>query len=159
MNKMITYLFILILFVFFIFFIISYIIMKNAINPVKGKITSGFGQRIIGGVLSDHNGVDIAVVFGTTIKCPLDGVVATKNVHKTGGNQLILTHLNGYKTGYAHLSKYADGLIQGKTVKKGDIIAYSGNTGKSTGPHLHFTVTNPLGLKVDPLLFFNFKND
>jgi murein DD-endopeptidase MepM/ murein hydrolase activator NlpD len=133
--------------------------MKNAINPVNGKITSGFGKRTIGGVLSDHNGVDIAVSVGTAIKCPLDGIVTTKNVHSSGGNQLIITHLNGYRTGYAHLSKYADGIIQGKAVKKGDIVAYSGNTGKSTGPHLHFTVTSSLGIKVDPLLFFDFKND
>jgi len=130
--------------------------MKNAINPVKGKITSRFGNRIAPttGASTNHNGVDISIPVGTPIVSPLDGRVLDINTHQTGGKQLIIEHTNGYRTGYAHLSSYA--VNKGDKVKQGQIIAYSGNTGVSTGPHLHFTLTNPMGIKINPEDYFNF---
>ncbi len=130
--------------------------MKTATTPLKGKVKTKFGNRIapIAGASTNHNGVDISAPLGTPIISPLDGVVLDINTHKTGGKQLIIKHTNGYRTGYAHLNSYA--VEKGSIVKQGQIIAYVGNTGLSTGAHLHFTVTNPLGIKVNPEEYFNF---
>ena len=130
--------------------------MKTATVPVKGRVTSKFGSRKhpVTGVITNHNGVDIAAPLGTPIVAPLDGTVIDVNTHQTGGKQLIIKHINGYRTGYAHLSKYA--VNKGDKVKQGQVIAYVGNTGVSTGPHLHFTVTNPMGIKVNPEDYFTF---
>ena len=130
--------------------------MKTATVPVKGKITSGFGKRKhpITNVVTEHNGVDISASLGTPIVSPLDGTVTDVNTHPTGGKQLIIKHINGYKTGYAHLNGYA--VNKGDSVKQGQVIAYVGNSGASTGAHLHFTLTNPVGIKVNPEDYFNF---
>jgi len=140
--------------------LINYLRMKTAKNPVTGNITSGFGTRKhpVTGVISEHNGVDIAVPIGTPIKSPLNGTVAQINTHATGGKQIIIKHTNGYKTGYAHLFEYAQGIVEGKKILQGEVVAFSGNSGKTTGPHLHFTLTNPMGVKVDPALYFDFKS-
>jgi murein DD-endopeptidase MepM/ murein hydrolase activator NlpD len=131
--------------------------MKTAIAPLKGKVTSKFGNRNapVNGASTNHNGVDIAAAVGTPIVAPLDGIISDINTHKTGGKQLIIKHVNGYKTGYAHLSGY--NVKVAEKVKQGQIIAFVGNTGVSTGAHLHFTVTNPLGIKVNPEDYFNFE--
>jgi murein DD-endopeptidase MepM/ murein hydrolase activator NlpD len=130
--------------------------MKTATVPLKGKVTSKFGSRTAptAGASTTHNGVDIAAAVGTPIVSPLDGVVADINTHPTGGKQLIIKHINGYRTGYAHLSGYAVNI--GDKVKQGQVIAYVGNTGTTTGAHLHFTLTNSLGIKVNPEDYFNF---
>jgi murein DD-endopeptidase MepM/ murein hydrolase activator NlpD len=130
--------------------------MKNAIKPVNGRITSKFGTRTapVAGASTNHNGVDIAAPTGTPVVAPLDGKVSQVLENSKGGKQLIITHDNGYKTGYAHLSGYA--VILNEKVKQGQTIAYVGSTGTSTGSHLHFTVTNPLGLKVNPEDYIKF---
>lgn len=130
---------------------------QGFINPVSGRISSKFSYRthpITGQTNSFHNGVDIAVVVGTEVHCPADGTVTTVNTTTAGGKQIIITHLNGWKTGYAHLSEQL--VSVGQTVTQNQIIAKSGNTGNSTGPHLHFTLTNPEGEKVDPQDYFTF---
>ena len=131
--------------------------MTQPINPVTGKITSRFGRRKAPtpGASTLHNGVDIAVPAGTEIKSPWDGTVLQTYSNDTGGRQMIVTHTNGYRTGYAHLSAFR--ARAGQQVKAGDTICLSGNTGRSTGPHLHFTLTNPAGAKIDPETIFNFK--
>ena len=124
---------------------------QNWFRPVAAKITSGFGYRTdpkTGKPKEFHNGIDLAVPVGTQIKSPMTGVVDAVTSVGDGGNQIIIKHTNGYKTGYAHLSKQL--VKKGDKVKQGDIIGLSGNTGKSTGPHLHFTLTDPSGAKVDP---------
>ena len=130
--------------------------MENATVPLKGRVTSPFGLRTapIAGASTNHNGVDIAAPAGTAIVAPLDGVVESVFYNDSGGNQLVIKHTNGYKTGYAHLQKST--VVKGDKVKQGQVIAYVGNTGKSTGAHLHFTVTNPLGVKVNPEDYFKF---
>ena len=118
--------------------------------PVKGRITTPFGPRIhpITGAEQLHNGIDIAVPIGTDVLAPADGVV--KSVYSTtaGGRQIVLEH-DGWMTGYAHLSQQLVSI--GDHVAQGQVIAKSGNTGTSTGPHLHFTMTNGMGQKVDPI--------
>ena len=129
----------------------------NAKNPVTGPITSKFGKRKapIAGASTYHNGVDIGVPIGTEVKAPWDGTVLSTYSNEAGGRQMILKHPNGYRTGYAHLSEFC--AQKGDRVAAGQTICLSGNTGHSTGPHLHFTLTNPAGQKVDPETVFDFK--
>ena len=121
------------------------------IKPLLGKITSKFGYRTdpkTGKQNEFHNGIDLAVPSGTSVKSPMDGIVEAVNSGGPGGNELIVKHSNGYKTGYAHLTKAL--VKKGDKIQQGQLIALTGNTGKSTGPHLHFTLTDPSGAKVDP---------
>jgi murein DD-endopeptidase len=133
-----------------------FLIKKSMIAPIAGRVMSKFGQRThpITGVISMHNGTDISAPIGTAVISPADGTVTTVNFHATGGKQVVVTHTNGYRTGYAHLSEQL--VTAGQKVTKGQAIAKTGNTGASTGPHLHFTVTNPLGIKIDPQTIFTF---
>ena len=112
-----------------------------SISPVnRGYLTSSFGTRADPwtGKRRMHHGQDFGVLTGTPVYAPADGVVKSRN-GKTGyGKTVILDHGYGIKTIFAHLSKYA--IKPGDTVKRGDLIAYSGNTGRSTGPHLHYEV-------------------
>lgn len=126
--------------------------------PVKNfKITSGFGPRTapIKGASSDHNGVDLGVPVNTAVFSPMDGIVEKIYENGKGGKQLIVRHMDGSKSGYAHLNDYNVSI--GQSVKKGQQIALSGNTGNSSGPHLHFTFRNPSGMFVDPVDFFNMR--
>jgi len=112
-----------------------------SIPPVnRGYLTSSFGSRPDPwtGKRRMHHGQDFGVLTGTPVFAPADGVVKSRN-GKTGyGKTIILNHGYGIKTIYAHLSRYM--VKPGDKVKRGDLIAYSGNTGRSTGPHLHYEV-------------------
>lgn len=123
---------------------------RKGVDPVKGRITSRYGMR--NGKL--HNGTDIAVSVGTPVKSPWRGTVSETYTNSAGGKQIIINHPNGYRTGYAHLSEYR--VSSGQKVRRGQVIALSGNTGGSTGPHLHFTLRKN-GQLVDPESKFNFK--
>jgi len=102
--------------------------------PCQGQITSRFGKR--NG--KPHHGVDIASQVGSPIKSVLDGEVAYSDWQRGYGNVLILKHNKGLMTVYAHNKKnYVE---KGDKVLKGETIALMGNTGNSTGPHLHFEV-------------------
>jgi hypothetical protein len=128
----------------------------NFTAPVKNyKITSGFGQRKAPteGASKDHNGVDLAVPLNSPVFSPMDGVVENVYFNDKGGKQVIIKHADGSKSGFAHLNDYAVSI--GDEVTKGQQIALSGNTGKSTGPHLHFTFRNPSGEFINPVDFFN----
>jgi murein DD-endopeptidase MepM/ murein hydrolase activator NlpD len=109
--------------------------------PLPGKITSNFGRRRhpITGTNSFHGGIDIAVKEGTWVGAAADGVVILAS-HDVGhyGTAIFIDHQNGYVTHYGHLSKIF--VRTGQKVKAGKLIAKSGSTGRSTGPHLHFTI-------------------
>jgi murein DD-endopeptidase MepM/ murein hydrolase activator NlpD len=79
----------------------------------------------------------------------MDGTVSKVYSDAKGGNQLIITHTNGYKTGYAHLSE--TDVNVGDSVTQGEQIALTGSTGNVTGPHLHFVLVNPSGAAIDPV--------
>lgn len=117
-------------------------------NP---NITSPFGERIhpITKVKAFHNGIDLSGKIGQVIAAPADGEV--KRVYETaaGGLQLIVHHDNGFTTGYAHLSKVQ--VAVGQRVTQSQVIALMGNSGQSTGPHLHFTVRDESGNLVNPI--------
>ena len=124
---------------------------QSWLRPVVAKITSKFGYRTdpkTGKQNAFHNGIDLAVSLNTPVKSPMPGIVDAVTSGGDGGNQVILKHDNGYKTGYAHLNKPM--VKKGDKIKQGDVIGLSGSTGKSTGPHLHLTLTDPSGAKVDP---------
>lgn len=123
--------------------------------PVKGKITSKFGDRIhpITGLKKFHNGVDISAPEGTEIKSPSSGIITKYWFDNAGGKSMQVKHENGFITGYAHLQKYGKYKV-GDKVTMDSVIGYVGSTGKSTGPHLHFTVRK-LGKLIDPLTLIN----
>ena len=98
-----------------------------------------------------HEGVDFAVPRGTPIYAPADGVVGKAGPNGGYGIYLRVDHGDGLATAYGHLSRFAPGLTEGKRVSRGDLLGFSGNTGRSTGPHLHFEVLTD-GRPVDPLL-------
>lgn len=119
-------------------------------KPVDGRITSPFGNRVhpITGGVKFHNGIDIAAAVGTPVISPSSGIVLKSYYNSTGGNQIVIEHDNGYKSGFAHLEhKRVD---VGMRVKSGQEIGTVGLTGKITGPHLHYTLRNKLGEYVDP---------
>jgi murein DD-endopeptidase MepM/ murein hydrolase activator NlpD len=112
--------------------------------PVHGPVTSGFGWRW--GRM--HEGIDIAVPSGTPVVAVASGTVVHAGWLGGYGNLVVVDHGNGLSTAYAHNSSIAAGV--GASVGQGQVIAYSGNTGNSTGPHVHFEV-RVNGSAVDPL--------
>lgn len=107
------------------------------IKPVSGgRISSDFGAR--GGRRTAHKGVDIACVSGTPVAAADDGICITAEYRSDYGNLIIIDHQNGYKTYYAHLNSINTNVND--VIEKGQIIGETGNTGISTGPHIHFEV-------------------
>jgi len=131
----------------------SIIESKNFNSPLKNikwksVITSRFGKRILRGKVNYHTGLDMGVVEGTEVSAIMSGKVIITNTGNTGyGNYIVINHGSGYISLYAHLSKIT--VTEGSYVQKGDIIGKSGNTGNSTGPHLHLEIIEN-GLLVDP---------
>ena len=117
---------------------------SGLIWPVDGILTSGFGYRW--GRM--HEGIDIAVPEGTPIRAAASGTVILASYSGGYGNYTCMDHGGGLSTCYGHQSGFA--VSSGSSVSQGDTIGYSGNTGTSTGPHLHFEV-RVNGAAVDPL--------
>jgi len=120
--------------------------------PIKGApITSLFGMRFhpILHILRLHAGIDFGAPIGSQVRASADGVVEIAGPVSGFGNHVRVKH-NGFETSYSHLSEIPDAIKPGATVKEGEVIALSGNTGLSTGPHLHFEFYLN-GVAVDPL--------
>ena len=124
-------------------------------QPVRGRVTSQYGYRIhpFTKKRSFHKGVDIPLKIGTYIYSPLAGKVLSWRTNKTGGRQLIITHKGGFTSGYAHLGQRL--VRSGEKVERGQLIARSGQTGKVTAPHLHFTWKKD-GKYKNPERYFSF---
>ncbi|MGW0148121.1 M23 family metallopeptidase [Streptomyces sp. NPDC003333] len=120
---------------------------KFAIPVAQHGLSAYFGQAGINW-MSVHSGIDFPVSYGTTVLAATDGTVRTQ-WNSAYGNMMIVTAKDGTETWYCHLSTYR--VASGTTVKAGDPIAYSGNSGNSTGPHLHFEVRPGGGSAIDPL--------
>ena len=125
--------------------------MAAVIWPVGDsyKITSEYGLRTAptAGASTDHKGVDISVPTGTAVSAAISGNVTKVGYNSASGNWIEITGNNGLTTRYRHLSSAL--VSEGQTVKQGQTVARSGNTGNSTGPHLHFeTLLN--GQYIDP---------
>lgn len=126
--------------------------MTPSLWPVQGTVTSGFGWRTspFGEGNEQHAGVDIAVSLGTPVVATADGEVVESGPVGDYGNMVQVDHGNGLATVYGHNSRLA--VTAGQTVLKGQVIAYAGSTGKSTGPHVHYEVRKD-GVAVDPWRF------
>jgi len=141
-------------------------------SPLKfAHVTSRFGMRFhpVLEYLKAHQGVDYAAAVGTPVWSVADGTVTVAGNTGTGGNTVCVRHRNGFETCYLHLSSYGAGVRSGSRIAQKQVIGYSGNTGRTTGPHLHFAMkrngafVNPLNQKfprsepVPPTLLARFR--
>jgi len=124
------------------------------VYPTRGRLTSRFGYRSdpFTGVRSFHTGIDLASPAGTPVKATLDGKIAVTGYSPVYGNYVIITHEAGYQSLYGHLSTIA--VKRGQGVAQGAVIGKVGNTGYSTGSHLHFSVYRN-GKMIDPFSVLN----
>ena len=108
--------------------------------PVDGVVTSGFGRRVhpVSGEVDWHGGVDIAVPAGSPVRTPFPGRVISIGESDHLGRTVLVEHKGGYRTLYGHVE--ASTVQVGDNLKSGDVVALSGNSGRSTGPHLHFSM-------------------
>ena len=118
--------------------------------PTRGYLSEAFGWRIhpFTGRREFHNGIDIATQVGNKVIAPANGVVLVAEYRQYYGNLIILDHKFGYTTRYGHLASF--NVKEGQRVKRGDVIGYVGNTGRSTAPHLHYEIRF-LGKPINPL--------
>ena len=127
-----------------------------AILPVNGKITSGFGSRFhpVLKITRPHPGLDFHAPMGTPVFATGNGVIEEATSGAGLGRYVKMEHATaGYVTVYAHLSRIAPGIRKGKSIKRGEVIGYSGNTGLSEAPHLHYEVRDLTGRSLNPLFF------
>lgn len=127
--------------------------LKHFCMPTTSRIiTSNFGRRW--GRM--HKGLDIKVYIGDTIRAAFSGKVRIVNYEAKGyGNYVVIRHYNGLETIYGHMSKNL--VEENQTVRAGEAIGLGGNTGRSTGSHLHFE-TRLCGVALNPALMFDFRN-
>lgn len=124
---------------------------------VRARISSSYGVRRhpISGYRKMHQGMDFAAPTGTPVVAPADGVVVEARRWGGYGNWLRIRHANGLESGYGHLSRYGSGIRAGQRVTQGQVVAYVGSTGASTGPHLHYEIwrngqrINPASIRTD----------
>ncbi len=127
-------------------------------SPLEfSRVTSSFTnsrKHPIYGFHRAHTGVDFGAPTGTRVKATGDATVAFAGRKGGYGNLLVLRHYNGFETYYAHLSAFASGIRPGRTINQGQVVAFVGTTGASTGPHLHYEVRiagrpqNPMAIKL-----------
>ena len=124
------------------------------IYPTKGRITDRFGMRRdpFTGMRRFHNGVDLAAAVGTPVIASMSGKVAMLGYNPTYGKYLILTHPEGFQTLYGHLDAFR--VQKGESVSQGQRIADMGNSGYSTGSHLHFSIFRK-GEPIDPFEYLH----
>ena len=115
-------------------------LMKTPINGARLSSSFGMRKHPILGYNKMHRGTDFAAPEGTPVMASGDGKIIRARWCGGGGNCIKIKHNSSYSTVYAHLSKFASGIKEGKRVKQGRIIGYVGSTGMSTGPHLHYEV-------------------
>lgn len=122
-------------------------------RPVKNApVTSKFNPKRFHPILKrikPHTGTDFGAPTGTPILAVKDGTLSFIGAAGPNGNYVAIRHRGGYESGYSHLSRFEAGLKAGDTVRKGQVIGYVGTTGRSTGPHLHFSVKKD-GKFIDP---------
>lgn len=126
--------------------------VRPSLWPVEGRLMSSFGSRIdpFSGEGTIHTGVDLQAPRGTTVKAAADGIIAHAEWMSGYGRLVIVDHGNGLQTYYGHLSKFL--VVPGQEVRRGDVIALSGASGRATSPHLHYEVRMG-GTPVNPYPF------
>lgn len=123
--------------------------------PVDGRITSGFGERMdpFDREGAFHRGVDISSQIGTPVIAPADGVVRFADLMNGYGRAIVVDHGQGITTLYGHLSGF--GVATGQIIHRGDTLGYVGQSGRSTGPHLHYEV-RIFNTPVNPFKYLRF---
>ncbi|MCX6556894.1 MAG: peptidoglycan DD-metalloendopeptidase family protein [Candidatus Aminicenantes bacterium] len=119
------------------------------------RVTSRFGMRLhpVLGFSARHSGTDFAAPYGTPVRATASGVVIARGRDDGRGNYVAIRHANGYASYYYHLQRFAAGLSAGQRLEQGRVIGFVGNSGLSTGPHLHYGLRkngaflNPLRLQ------------
>lgn len=131
-----------------------YVIEFDYVSPIKGKVTSGFGYRShpISKKYNFHYGLDIAGKKGSDILAFASGTIELTGYNSIYGNYLFIRHKDGIITFYGHCNKIVT--EKGQLVQKGDIVAKVGDTGYSTGPHLHFEIRNG-GVILNPIHYIS----
>lgn len=123
-------------------------------NPLEsGHLMSGFSEARLHPVAKEwraHKGVDVAAPIGTPVRSVGDGVIEFLGQQRGYGNVLIVKHHGQFSTVYAHLNEFSDSLKHGSRVNQGEVIAYVGQTGMATGPHLHYEFRIK-GQQTDPM--------
>ncbi|PYT68941.1 MAG: M23 family peptidase [Acidobacteria bacterium] len=111
-----------------------------SIWPVMGHITDSFGERLdpFSGEGAFHTGVDVASDYGAPVHATADGIVTIAENHAGYGRLVVIDHGFGITTWYAHLSAFS--AVVGSRVKRGEVVGYTGISGRSTGPHVHYEV-------------------
>jgi len=133
--------------------------IQPVVNPDLTLLTASYGMRIhpFYKSLTAHQGVDFTVGEGSRVFATADGRISDVITRRTSsGNTIVIDHGNGYSTAYSHLGKIY--VRKGQIVRRGDIIAQSGNTGLSLAPHLHYEVRHN-GMRVDPIHYFFLELD
>ncbi len=144
-------------FILFTVFTYQRVQSQKMIPPVESysKIVSsnyGYRKHPVDGVFKKHQGVDFSVPPGTAVFSTYYGIVLSSAYERGYGNTILIDNEGGFRTRYGHLMALFVG--KGESVKPGQLIGLSGNTGRSTGPHLHYEIIVE-GKKIDPLLFLN----
>jgi murein DD-endopeptidase MepM/ murein hydrolase activator NlpD len=113
---------------------------KPNLWPVNGRINSSFGRRSdpFSGEGAYHPGVDLEAPMGTPVRCAADGVVRIAEWQGAYGRAVVIDHGGGVQTLYGHLSRFS--VLAGQPIRRGEVIGYSGNTGRASGAHLHYEV-------------------
>lgn len=116
------------------------LVQMPSLWPVEGRITGAFGERIdpFNGEGAFHRGVDISSPYGNPIRAPADGVIIFAAPYSGYGRLVAIDHGHGVVTRYGHMSSFA--VVEGQRVERGQTIGYVGDSGRSTGPHLHYEV-------------------
>ncbi|ASQ91071.1 hypothetical protein CHL67_09215 [Prosthecochloris sp. GSB1] len=131
----------------------AYFAAVPALKPVNSPVSSGFGFRVhpVYKRRLHHDGIDFSTPSGSKIHAPGNGIVRYSGYDGGYGRKVVIDHGYGYATVYAHLSESL--VSKGQRIVRGEVIALSGNTGISTGPHLHYEVLKN-NRKVDPTAYF-----
>lgn len=131
----------------------------QVVKPLEGRHSSLFGFRRVfnGEPRNPHNGLDIAAPMGTPIVAALPGRILAKNHYFFNGKTLVIDHGQGLTSMYCHMNEFAD-LKIGDRVEAGQVIGKVGTTGRSTGPHLHWTMSLNAA-RVEPKLFLPLEED
>lgn len=127
--------------------------IQPVINGQLTLLTASYGMRIhpFYKTLKSHQGVDYTIPEGSRVFATADGRVKEASKSSTAGQTVVIDHGNGFETSYSHLGRI--NVTRGQEVRRGDIIALSGNSGLSLSPHLHYEVRHN-GMRVDPIHYF-----
>jgi len=132
--------------------------IQPSIWPVNGVVRSSFGRRSdpFSGESAVHAGVDLSAAVGTPVKVTADGVVEIVTTSGRYGRLVVVDHGGGLQTFYGHLSHFL--VVPGQEVRRGEVVALSGATGRVTGPHLHYEIRIH-GTPVNPYAYLGIKAD